>query len=138
MGRGGGLGSRQAVQRLVALGENRIEPVAAVSVLRMLLRQFESPLVLILVFDGTVSALLREWADAAIVLAIVLGSSLLGFVQEFRAERAVARMRERLALTSRAWRDGELGVVPSASPRRARSSRSACMTSAGCCCGSWC
>jgi P-type Mg2+ transporter len=46
------------------------------------MRQFESPLVLILVFAAAISLVLSELLDAAIILAIVLGSSLLGFFQE--------------------------------------------------------
>jgi Mg2+-importing ATPase len=66
----------------------------------------ESPLVLILIFGACVSLLLREWTDATIILLIVAGSSLLGFVQEYRASAAVARLRDRLALKVMAVRGG--------------------------------
>jgi Mg2+-importing ATPase len=62
--------------------------------------------VLILVFGACVSLLLREWTDAAIILLIVAGSSLLGFGQEYRASAAMARLRDRLALKVTAVRGG--------------------------------
>jgi Mg2+-importing ATPase len=71
-----------------------------------LLRQFESPLVLILIFGAAISLVLQQWVDSAIILTIVLGSTLLGFVQEVRASHAVERLKQRLALTCRVRRDG--------------------------------
>ena len=50
-------------------------------ILRLLARQFTSPLVLILVVAAGLSLFLREWVDALIILAIVLGSAALGFAQ---------------------------------------------------------
>lgn len=79
---------------------------------RLLLRQFESPLVLILAFAAAISLVLQQWTDAAIILAIVLGSSLLSFFQEYRASAAVADLKKRLALTCRVVRDGADQAVP--------------------------
>jgi Mg2+-importing ATPase len=55
-----------------------MEDARRLTALRLLLRQFESPLVLILVFGAVVSLALRQWVDAGIILTIVLGSTLLG------------------------------------------------------------
>jgi Mg2+-importing ATPase len=79
---------------------------------RLLVRQLQSPLVLILVVGASVSLVVREWVDAAIILAIVLGSVALGFLQEYRASRAVAALRSQLALRVRVVRDGREQVVP--------------------------
>ena len=76
------------------------------------MRQFESPLVLILVFAAVVSLALRQWVDAGIVIAIVLGSGALGFWQEYDASRAVETLRARLRLTALARRDGRETPVP--------------------------
>ena len=62
---------------------------------------------LILVAGAALSLALRQWLDASLILAIVLGSAALGFWQEYRASAAVARLRDRLALTARVLRDGE-------------------------------
>ena len=85
-----GLSSDEAAARLRRHGPNSIEDRPRLTVLRLLLRQFESPLVLILVFGAAVSLFLQDWVEAAIILAIVLGSALLGFAQEYRATAAVA------------------------------------------------
>ena len=69
--------------------------------LRLALRQFESPLVLILIFAEVISLGLRQWVDATIILAIVLGSAVLNFTQEHRVSVAVEGLKQRLALTLR-------------------------------------
>ncbi|MFZ2650677.1 MAG: cation-transporting P-type ATPase, partial [Burkholderiaceae bacterium] len=74
----GGLDSAQAKQRLAEQGPNEVEPARSAAALHLLAHQFASPLVLILVLAAFVSLFLRNWTDAAIILAIVLGSTLLG------------------------------------------------------------
>lgn len=108
----GGLAPDRAEERLAETGPNAIEDVASLSAVRLLLRQLESPLVLILVFAAVISLALREWLDAGIVLAVVLGSALLGFVQEYRASAAVQALKHRLALTARVLRGGTERTVP--------------------------
>jgi len=107
-----GLDAAGARARLERHGPNRVAPEERTGPLRLLLQQFESPLVLILIFGACVSLVLREWVDASIILAIVLGSSLLGFYQEFHASRAVAALKQRLALSVRVLRDGAELTVP--------------------------
>lgn len=107
-----GLSSGQAAARLVCVGPNSVEDTPRLSALRLLLRQFESPLVLILAFAAAISLLLQQWVDAAIILAIVLGSSLLSFFQEYRASSAVEELKKRLALTAKVLRDGVEREVP--------------------------
>lgn len=106
-----GLSAAQAAERLARHGPNVIEEQREVAAVRLLLHQFASPLVLILVFGAVISLFVRDWVDAAIILAIVVGSTLLGFTQEYRASAAVAQLRKRLALTVRAMRDGALQTV---------------------------
>jgi Mg2+-importing ATPase len=79
---------------------------------RIFLRQFKSPLVLILVFAAVVSVLTRDWVDAAIVLVIVLASAALSFQQEYRAGRAIESLLARIAPTARVLRDGQAVAVP--------------------------
>ncbi|WP_206352076.1 magnesium-translocating P-type ATPase [Tautonia rosea] len=108
----GGLPSDRAAARLAEVGVNTIEEASRLSPLRLLLRQFESPLVLILAFAAGLSLTLREWTDAAIILTIVLGSALLSFFQEYRASAAVQALERRLALTARVVRDGVARNLP--------------------------
>ncbi|WP_425067815.1 magnesium-translocating P-type ATPase [Reyranella sp.] len=107
-----GLASDRAATQLALVGPNSIEDAPRLSAIRLLLRQFESPLVLILAFAAVISLVLQQWVDAAIILAIVLGSSLLSFFQEYRASTAVEELKKRLALTCRVVRDGVERAVP--------------------------
>ena len=75
-----GLQPADAEQRLKQYGPNTIGAQQQVTALRLLLRQFKSPLVLILIVAAIISGIVGEWVDASIVLAIVLGSTILGFV----------------------------------------------------------
>lgn len=108
----GGLSADEAAKRLAENGPNAVEETKRLGALRLFLRQFESPLVLILAFAAVVSLALRQWIDAAIILAIVLGSALLGFFQEYRASVAVERLKRRLALSCRVVRDGAETEAP--------------------------
>ena len=101
-----GLTSAKAAELLAVVGPNSVEDAQRLGPLRLLWRQVESPLVLILIFAAAVSLGLSQWVDAAIILAIVIGSTLLGFYQEYRASAAVEELKKRLALTCGVVRDG--------------------------------
>ena len=107
-----GLTSVRAAAQLAAVGPNSVDDAPRLSALRLLLRQFESPLVLILAVAAAISLVLQQWVDAGIILAIVLGSSLLSFFQEYRASTAVEELKKRLALTCRVVRDRVEQAVP--------------------------
>ena len=101
-----GLTAQQAGARLARVGPNAVEPAQRAAALRLLLRQFRSPLVVLLVAAAGIAALVREWTDAGIVLAILLATGALGFAQEFRASVALERLRSRVRTRVRALRDG--------------------------------
>ena len=101
-----GLRAAQAAERLAAVGPNSLEDAQRLGPLRLLWRQVANPLVLILIFAAAVSLSLSQWVDAGIILAIVIGFTLLGFYQEYRASEAVEQLKKRLALTCRVVRDG--------------------------------
>ena len=102
-----GLSSRKAGEMLRSAGPNRIAAQQAPGWPRLLLRQVESPLVLILVFAAAVSLIVREWTEAAIILLIVGCTTALSFYQEHRASRAMESLRGRLQLRSQVLRDGK-------------------------------
>jgi len=107
-----GLAQGEAAARAARHGPNTAIDRAQAGAGTLLLRQFRSPLVLILVAGALLSVELRDWTDALTILAIVAGSALLGFAQELRASQAVAQLRARLALTVRVRRDGVLRELP--------------------------
>jgi len=110
-----GLSAAEAAVRLKRFGPNSVEDQARLTPLRLLLRQFESPLVLILIFAAVVSLGLRQWVDSSIILAVVLGSTVLGFAQEYRASTAIAQLKSRLALTARILRGDVVSSGPTTS-----------------------
>jgi Mg2+-importing ATPase len=107
-----GLAGGEAALRLERHGANSFDEEPEHAVWLLFRHQLASPLVLILIAGAAVSLVLRDWLDAAIILAIVLGSVALGFAQEYRASAAVTALRQRLALTARVLRDGALQTVP--------------------------
>jgi Mg2+-importing ATPase len=109
-----GLTAAEAADRLARGGRNSIDEQKALGPFLLLLRQFESPLVLILLFGAVISMALREWMESWIIIGIVAGSALLGFFQEFRASRTVAELKRRLALTSQVRRGGADVTLPAA------------------------
>ncbi len=106
-----GLSQANAEQRLEQYGPNAIQEGGQSSALGLLLNQFKSPLVLILVVAAVISAIAGEWPDALIVIAVVLGSTTLGFVQEYRASDAIEKLRSKVTIKSNVLRDGQSRVV---------------------------
>lgn len=107
--RPGGLSAVEAARRGAG---GRPLPARRTSPLRLLLRQFGSPLVLMLLAAATVSAFLHDTADAVIIFAIVLASGLLGFWQEKGAAGAMARLLALVEVRATVLRDGQPVEVP--------------------------
>jgi len=106
-----GLDRGEAAARLGSLGPNRIREEDGILWWRIVLRQFTSPLILILVAAAAISAAIGHAADAFTILAIVVLNGILGFAQEWRAERAVRALRRMLSPECRVRRDGVLATV---------------------------
>jgi len=106
-----GIGQAEAERRLLQYGPNALQSGGQSTLLGLFLNQFKSPLVLILVVAAIISLIAREWPDALIVLTVVLGSTTLGFVQEYRASDAIEKLRSTLTIKSSVLRDGQTRVV---------------------------
>jgi Mg2+-importing ATPase len=107
-----GLSAAEAQARLKALGLNTLKARKRATALGLFLRQFKSPLVLILLFATFISALAKEYADALVIFVIVIGSAAITFAQEFSASHAVEKLRSRLVHKVPALRDGTALAVP--------------------------
>ncbi len=116
----GGLSDHEAQQRLQREGPNELPEAPPPSLLKLFLSQFTSVIVWVLIGAAVISGLLEDWLDAAAILAIVLLNGVLGFVQEFRAERSLAALRKMSVATARVFRDGILRSIPARElvPRR--------------------
>jgi len=116
-----GLASKEAARRLAADGPNELRAVPPVAAWRRMLAQFEDPLIYLLLAAVAIS--LAAWAiggrqswpvDAIVIALIVVMNAILGYLQEAKAERAVAALAKMTAVTSSVVRDGRVVRVPSA------------------------
>jgi Mg2+-importing ATPase len=101
-----GLSNTAAQERLAQFGENLLKSREKTTGLRLFLNQFKSPLVLILVFAAVISIATSEWIDAIIILAIIIASAVLGFIQEYNASNAIEKLRSQVRLKATVLRDG--------------------------------
>ncbi len=107
-----GLTTADAQQRLTQYGHNVLETKEKATALGLFLNQFKSPIVLILLFATGVSAATQEWVDGVIILAIVLGSALLSFFQEYSANTAAEKLRAQVTIEATVLRDGQPQSIP--------------------------
>ena len=107
-----GLSNEEAQKRLKAYGENTIKKQEKATKLILFLGQLKNPIMLILIFATIVSASTGDLTDATIILAIILGSSILSFFQEYRASNAVEELRAKVQIKSIVLRDGKLEEMP--------------------------
>ncbi len=107
-----GLSEEGAQERLARHGSNLLKPKKRTDDLTLLLSQFKSPIILILLFAVGISILLHDSADALIILIIVLVSGLLGFWQERGAVHAVEKLLAIVQIKAAAIRDGDSKEVP--------------------------
>jgi len=102
-----GLTSAEANQRLKDYGPNRLKPQKRSDAFTLLLSQFKSPIILILLLATVLSIFLHNLVDASIILTIVIISGLLGFWQEFSASNAVAKLLAIVQIKATALRNGK-------------------------------
>jgi Ca2+-transporting ATPase len=109
-----GLSEDEARRRLVEHGPNEIRRSSGTPAWKMLLAQFASPLVILLLGACVISGALGELADAVAIAAIVVMNGLIGFYQEHSAQNAVLALRAMTAPRARVLRDGHTVVLPAA------------------------
>ena len=106
-----GLTAAEAARRLEEYGANELVERAGRSAWSILLEQFTGIMVVILIISAVISAVLGETIDAIVIMVIVILNAVLGFVQEYRAERAMAALKRMAVPHVRVRRDGHLQEV---------------------------
>lgn len=101
-----GLTSTEAKRRLQQHGPNQLKGNNGPSLLAIYLRQYKSPLLYILLFAAAFSAVQRDWEEVVVILLVVLINSMIGFLQERKAEQAMSRLRLILSPKARVIRNG--------------------------------
>jgi Ca2+-transporting ATPase len=107
-----GLAEVEVEHRLALHGPNELEAVVRASPWAILLEQFKDVLIIILLIATAISAFLGHGVEAIAIAVIVLFAVLLGFIQEYRAERAIEALRQMAAPTATVIRDGQEIVIP--------------------------
>ena len=107
-----GLTGNDAKKRLARYGANRLKPQKHWNVLTLLVSQFKSPIILMLLFATGLSFFLHNTVDAFIILSIVLISGLLGFWQEYGASNAVDKLLSIVQIKAAVLRDGNSIEIP--------------------------
>ncbi|MDI1230805.1 MAG: calcium-translocating P-type ATPase, PMCA-type [Methylobacter sp.] len=107
-----GLSQTAAADRLNRYGPNRLDEKPPRPVWHLLLSQFKSFLILVLIVAAILAAMIGDLTDGIVILVVVTINALLGFYQEFQAEKSLAALKNMLALQADVRRDGRTVELP--------------------------
>jgi Ca2+-transporting ATPase len=107
-----GLSAEESARRLKEHGPNRMESPSKPSPIRIFLKQFKEYMTIVLIFAAFISYLAGETHNAYVILGIVLLVALIGFLQEYKAERSMEALREMAAPEADVFRDGKMASIP--------------------------
>ncbi len=106
-----GLSPDEAFERLARLGPNRLREAEKEGLFKRFFKHFHDLLIYILIAAAGVMAVLQEWVDTVVILAVVLINAVIGFIQEDKAERTLAGIRKMLSLHAHIRRNGEWSEI---------------------------
>ncbi|MEU1200373.1 cation-translocating P-type ATPase [Streptomyces sp. NPDC005813] len=109
-----GLSSVEAARRLTCYGRNEVPPAPRASVWRRIVQQLRDPLILVLLVAAVLTIATGDLSDAAVILLVIVVNTVVGVVQEVRAEQAVLALSEMSAPSARVVRDGQESSIPAA------------------------
>jgi len=108
-----GLTTQEARSRLIKFGPNQLKEAKGPSPLSIFIEQFEDFIVWVLIGAAIVSGFLQEWGDAIAIITIVILNAILGFIQEYKAEKSLAALKKLSSPTSKVIRQGQHAVISS-------------------------
>ncbi|UFS71963.1 cation-translocating P-type ATPase [Geomonas sp. RF6] len=109
-----GLSSAEAAKRLALHGPNLLTASKRKTPLLLFLNQFKDFLIVVLIVAAVVAGAIRETVDSVVILAIVVVNAVIGFLQEYRAERAMEALKQMAAPQATAVRDGSPSIIAAA------------------------
>lgn len=104
---GHGLSTEEALRRVAEYGPNRLAEEERIKRLKIILHQFTSPLIYILLIASVVTFLLEEYIDTGVILAVVILNAVIGYIQEYKAEESIRALRKMVVPRARVIRNGE-------------------------------
>lgn len=102
-----GLTDNEVSKRLQHYGFNKLIEEEKISRLKILLHQFTSPLIYILLVASVVTAILKEYVDTSVIMAVVALNAIIGYIQEYKAEQGVRALKKMLIPRARVLRNGK-------------------------------
>ena len=108
-----GLTNAEVAERLKRFGPNILPEDEGISRLMIILHQFKSPLIYILLVAAVVTAALAEYIDTAVIVAVLTINGLVGYLQEYKAETSVRALRNMVVPKTRVLREGMEVEIPS-------------------------
>jgi Ca2+-transporting ATPase len=109
-----GLTVSDATDRLARFGPNELVERGRKPTWRLFVEQFTNTMIVVLMIAAVVTALIGDLKDTVVIMAIVVLNGVIGFIQEFRAEQAMAALKQMTSPTSRVLRGGEVVGIPAA------------------------
>ena len=107
-----GLSTNAAEEKLLQFGANELQEGKKKSIIFILLSQFKDVMILILLAAAIVSGIVGDFTDTIVILIIVLLNALVGFIQEYRAEKAMLALKQMAVTQARVYRDGSIVWLP--------------------------
>ncbi|MFN3710180.1 MAG: cation-translocating P-type ATPase [Alishewanella aestuarii] len=107
-----GLTVTETKRRAEQYGANLLPQAAGPSLWYRFFKHFHDTLIYVLLFSAAVTALLGHWLDTTVILAVVIINAVIGFIQEGKAEQALAGIRQMLSVHANVCRDGQWQQVP--------------------------
>ena len=108
-----GLSSKEAKKRLKEYGQNELIKLRKLNTLKLFFNQFLSLLVLILIVASVISALLGHWVDFYVIMGIVVVNAFFGFFQEYKAEKAIEKLKSMLVPSTKVFRNEKVMEIDS-------------------------
>src|SRR3989337_3149290 len=108
-----GLTDNEATERLKQYGPNKLIEEEKISKLKILFHQFKSPLIYILLVAAVVTALLKEYIDTSVIMAVLTLNAIIGYMQEYKAEQGVRALKKMLIPKARVLRNGKENEIHS-------------------------
>jgi len=102
-----GLTNEKAKELLTQYGRNKFAEEEKISRIKILLHQFTSPLIYILLIAGVVTIFLKEYIDSGVIFAVVILNSIIGYIQEFKAEESVRALKKMVVPKAKVLREGK-------------------------------